>query len=88
MGGNSKYAQSKRRFGSIRRGNQITKAKLADDEFMQMKHKGWHGLGADAEERAHANTLLGFDSYIVFPTPAFDQIIAMEESITKFTWGH
>ena len=57
-----------------------SKAKLADDEFMQMKHKGWHGLGAfDAEERAHANTLLGFDSYIVFPTPAFDQIIAMRE---------
>ena len=28
-----------------------SKAKLADDEFMHMKHKGWHGLGAfDAED--------------------------------------
>jgi len=54
------------------------KAKQADTEFMQMKYKGWHGLGAfDAKERLRANSLLGFQSYIVFPTPAFDQIIAM-----------
>ena len=54
------------------------KAKQADEEFMHMKYKGWHGLGAfDASERVRANSLLGFKSYIVFPTPAFDQIIAM-----------
>ena len=54
------------------------KAKEADEEFMQMKYKGWHGLGAfDANERTRANALLGFKSFIVFPTPAFDQIIAM-----------
>jgi predicted TIM-barrel fold metal-dependent hydrolase len=53
-------------------------AEAADREFMAMKFKGWHGLGAfDADERRHANELLGFESYIVFPTPAFDQIIAM-----------
>ena len=60
------------------RKNNRQKSKLADNEFMQMKHKGWHGLGAfDGDERAHANSLLGFDSYIVFPTSAFDQVIAM-----------
>ena len=60
------------------RKNDEAKSKQADEEFMQMKYKGWHGLGAfDAEERARANALLGFNSYIVFPTPAFDQIIAM-----------
>ena len=50
-------------------------AAAADDDFMSMQFKGWHGLGAfDAAERSRANDLLGFKQYIVFPTPAFDQI--------------
>jgi len=35
-------------------------ALAVDQDFMAMRHKGWHGLGAiDAEERRHANDLLG-----------------------------
>ena len=50
-------------------------AAAAANDFMSMGYKGWHGLGAfDAAERARANDLLGFRQYIVFPTPAFDQI--------------
>lgn len=52
---------------------------VASDEaaFMAMRYKGWHGLGAfDAAERVRANDLLGFKAHIVFPTSAFDQVIA------------
>ncbi len=46
-------------------------------EFMSMQYKGWHGLGAfDAAERVCANDLLGFQAFIVFPTEAFNQVIA------------
>ena len=59
-------------------------ARLAADDdaaFMSMRHKGWHGLGAfDAAERAHANDLLGFKAHIVFPTSAFDQVVAATDS--------
>lgn len=59
-------------------------AVAADADFMSMTYKGWHGLGAfDANERAHANDLLGFDGYILFPTPAFDQINAARD---RETW--
>ena len=49
----------------------------AESSFMEMKFKGWHGLGAfDAAERKTANDLLGFQASIVFPTEAFNQVIA------------
>ena len=52
-------------------------ARDADEAFMTMRYKGWHGLGAfDAGERRHANDLLGFQAQIVFPTTAFNQVIA------------
>ncbi|MBM4205528.1 MAG: hypothetical protein FJ194_15480 [Gammaproteobacteria bacterium] len=48
-----------------------------DAAFMSMRFKGWHGLGAfDADERVRANDLLGFKAHIVFPTSAFDQVVA------------
>ncbi|GIT32580.1 MAG: hypothetical protein Ct9H300mP3_01110 [Gammaproteobacteria bacterium] len=47
---------------------------------MSMEHKGWNGLGAfDSKERKLANDLLGFDAYILFPTSAFNQVIAAKE---------
>lgn len=56
-------------------------ARQADREFMSMRFKGWHGLGAfDAEERAHANDLLGFKGHLVFPTSAFNQVIAAPDA--------
>ena len=49
----------------------------AKEEFMGWNHKGWEGLGAfDSKERKLANDLLGFKGHIVFPTSAFDQVIA------------
>ena len=52
----------------------------AKQEFMGWKHKGWDGLGAfDANERKLANDLLGFKGNIVFPTSAFDQVLAAKE---------
>jgi uncharacterized protein len=55
-------------------------ANAAGEEFMAMKYKGWHGLGAfDAEERKRANDLLGFSAHILFPTEAFNQVIAARE---------
>ena len=49
----------------------------ADAKFMSMAHKGWDGLGAfDPEERRHVNDLLGFRGGLVFPTSAFNQVIA------------
>jgi predicted TIM-barrel fold metal-dependent hydrolase len=55
-------------------------AQDADDGFMSMRFKGWHGLGAfDAQERARANDLLGFKAHIVFPTEAFNQVIAASD---------
>ncbi|MFM1959903.1 MAG: hypothetical protein RL588_1420 [Pseudomonadota bacterium] len=53
----------------------------AEAEFMSMKFKGWHGLGAfDAAERRRANDLMGFGAYLVFPTEAFNQVIAAEDA--------
>ena len=52
----------------------------ANKNFMSMEHKGWNGLGAfDSKERKLANDLLGFDAYILFPTSAFNQVIAAKE---------
>ena len=62
------------------RQNNSRVANQAKDEFMSMKHKGWNGLGAfDQKERQIANDLLGFKGQIVFPTSAFDQVIAAKE---------
>ena len=56
-------------------------AALADEaDFMAMRHKGWHALGAfDANERVRANDLLGFKAQLVFPTSAFNQVIDARE---------
>ena len=56
-------------------------AAAADEAaFMTMRFKGWHGLGAfDARERVRANDLLGFRAHIVFPTSAFDQVVAARQ---------
>ena len=52
----------------------------AESDFMDMQFKGWHGLGAfDAQERKRANDLLGFQGSIVFPTEAFNQVIAAHD---------
>ena len=52
----------------------------AKKEFMSWNHKGWDGLGAfDAKERKLANDLLGFKGHIVFPTSAFDQVLASKD---------
>ena len=54
--------------------------KIAETSFLDMRFKGWHGLGAfDAQERKLANDLLGFKASIVFPTEAFNQVIAARE---------
>ena len=53
----------------------------AKEQFMGWNHKGWEGLGAfNAEERKIANDLLGFKAHIVFPTSAFDQVLAAKEN--------
>jgi hypothetical protein len=52
----------------------------AEASFMSMRFKGWHGLGAfDAAERKRANDLMGFGAYLVFPTEAFNQVIAASD---------
>ena len=52
----------------------------AQEEFMSWNHKGWEGLGAfDSKERKLANDLLGFKASIVFPTVAFDQVLASKD---------
>ncbi len=52
----------------------------AKKRFMGWNHKGWEGLGAfNAQERKLANDLLGFKAHIVFPTSAFDQVLAAKE---------
>ena len=52
----------------------------AQKEFMGWNHKGWEGLGAfDSNERKLANDLLGFKGSIVFPTVAFDQVLAAKD---------
>ena len=52
----------------------------AEADFMSMKFKGWHGLGAfDGAERKRANDLMGFGAYLVFPTEAFNQVIAAQD---------
>lgn len=63
-----------------RRRDDAEAAAKADADFMAMKYKGWHGLGAfDAGERHRANDLLGFAAHIVFPTEAFNQVIAAKD---------
>jgi len=62
-----------------RRGDATLRAE-AEAEFMSMKFKGWHGLGAfDAAERKRANDLMGFGAYLVYPTEAFNQVIAARD---------
>lgn len=62
-----------------RRGDATLRAE-AEAEFMSMKFKGWHGLGAfDAAERKRANDLMGFGAYLVYPTEAFNQVIAASD---------
>lgn len=63
-----------------RRREDAAYAQRADTDFMAMRYKGWHGLGAfDARERVHVNDLLGFRGHIVFPTSAFNQVIAARD---------
>jgi len=48
--------------------------------FMHMDNKGVGALGAfDRDERRRANDLLGFATQIVFPTVAFDQVVAARD---------
>ena len=54
--------------------------KALESEFMAMKNKGVDALGAfDPAERRRANDLLGFKAQIVFPTAAYDQVVAARE---------
>ena len=63
-----------------RNSSQAVSAK-AQEDFMNWNHKGWEGLGSfDAKERSLANDLLGFKASIVFPTVAFDQVLASKDS--------
>ena len=51
-----------------------------ESEFMAMKNKGVDALGAfDPAERRRANDLLGFKAQIVFPTAAYNQVVAARE---------
>ncbi len=48
--------------------------------FMEMRNKGVDALGAfDPEERRRANDLLGFKAQIVFPTAAYNQVVAASD---------
>jgi predicted TIM-barrel fold metal-dependent hydrolase len=48
--------------------------------FMEMRNKGVGALGAfDPEERRRANDLLGFKAQIVFPTVAYNQVVAARD---------
>jgi predicted TIM-barrel fold metal-dependent hydrolase len=48
--------------------------------FMEMKNKGVGALGAfDPAERLLANDLLGFKAQIVFPTVAYNQVVAARD---------
>jgi predicted TIM-barrel fold metal-dependent hydrolase len=52
----------------------------AQENFMSWNHKGWEGLGSfDSKERQLANDLLGFKAGIIFPTVAFDQVMAAKD---------
>jgi predicted TIM-barrel fold metal-dependent hydrolase len=52
----------------------------AQEDFMSWNHKGWEGLGSfDSKERQLANDLLGFKAGIIFPTVAFDQVMAAKD---------
>ena len=54
-----------------------TLAQSADEAFMSMRYKGFEALGAwDREERRHVNDLLGFQESLMFPTTAFNQVLA------------
>lgn len=49
-------------------------------EFMAMKNKGWMGMGGyDAAERVRVNDLFGFSGSLVFPTTAFNQVVAARD---------
>ncbi len=55
-------------------------ADALEAEFMAMKNKGVHALGAfDPDERRRANDLLGFKAQIVFPTAAYNQVVAAKD---------
>jgi len=55
-------------------------ADSAEQVFMSMSHKGWHGLGSfDASERKRANDLLGFKASLIFATSAFNQVTAARD---------
>lgn len=48
--------------------------------FMEMRNKGVDALGAfDGAERRRANDLLGFKAQIVFPTVAYNQVVAARD---------
>lgn len=48
--------------------------------FMRMENKGVDALGAfDPAERQRANDLLGFKAQIVFPTAAYNQVVAARD---------
>ena len=52
----------------------------ADAQFMSMRFKGCQALGAfDGGERVRANDLLGFRGGLVFPTRAFNQVVAARD---------
>jgi len=64
---------------SLRQADPAVRAR-AEAAFMSMAHKGWHGLGSfDAAERVRANDLLGFRGQLVFPTSAFNQVVAARD---------
>ena len=52
-------------------------ARITDEAFMTMRYKGFEALGAwDRDERRHVNDLLGFQESLMFPTTAFNQVLA------------
>ncbi len=63
-----------------RRREDAAAAAEADAAFMSMRFKGGFALGAfDGAERRRANDLLGFKGGWVFPTGAFNQVIAARD---------
>jgi uncharacterized protein len=55
-------------------------ASQTEAEFMAMKNKGWMGMGGfDAAERVRVNDLFGFSGSLIFPTSAFNQVVAAED---------
>lgn len=63
-----------------RRRSDAAFAAAAEADFMTMRYKGWNGLGSfDGDERRRVNDLLGFRGSLVFPTSAFNQVIAARD---------